>query len=285
MVSRSRAKNVARRRTQWRLACLQVGAGPDWECNFSKVMQKVRQALSRQVDVVALPEMFLWRGRLGAMRKLSREVTPEVLECFCRLARRSRTAFLLGSLVEKSREPDRFYNTSFLISEQGRIAARYRKIHLFDVRIQNKVNLRESRHMIHGSKVVSGKIFGVRVGLTVCYDLRFPELFRCLTREGCRLIFVPANFTHQTGKAHWETLLRARAIENQVFIAAPAQVGVHPIQGIRSYGNSLVVDPWGRVIARATAHREEILTASLDWDYQQALRKSFPVLRHQRLMS
>ena len=126
-------------------------------------------------------------------------------------------------------------------------------------------------------------IGGKRAGFAICYDLRFPELFRELTGRGCRMIFLPANFTKITGQAHWETLIKARAIENQVFMIAPAQTGKHPVTGVESFGSSMIVDPWGQVLARASLHREEVIWADLDWERQRVLRREFPVLRHRRL--
>ena len=225
--------------------------------------------------------MFFWRGPSRQLSKIASQVTPLVIDEFQKWARQNKTAVLLGSILEPA-PGGKFYNTSLLISEYGKIAARYRKIHLFDNRLKN-VKSRESRHIARGHKIVTGKVWGIRAGLTVCYDLRFPELFRQLVRKGARVIFVPSNFTFETGKAHWEILLRARAIENLAFIAAPAHTGTHPSTGIRRFGTSLIIDPWGEILQKGSLSREQILIADLDLARQTALRKVFPVLSHRVL--
>lgn len=261
-----------------RIACLQINAGQDWRQNLRRIRLQVRKALAQKPRLILLPEMFYWRGPARELSSMASRVTPEVIQEFRKIARDHRTAFLLGSLLEPAPR-GKFYNTSFLISEAGKIAARYRKIHLFDNTLKNAAS-RESRHIAAGRKVVTGQVWGVCVGLAVCYDLRFPELFRKLAAKGARVIFVPSNFTFETGKAHWEVLLRARAIENLVFIVAPAQTGIHPSSGIRSYGTTLIVDPWGRVLQKGKRTQEQILTADLDLSRQIHLRKVFPVLQH-----
>ncbi len=265
-----------------RVACLQVNAGADWEKNLEKTEKLALQALKYRPHVISLPENFYWRGSAAKMGFLSREVTPRLILAFKELARKHRVAVLLGSLFEPSSQKNKYYNTSVLISEKGSIAARYRKMHLFDVRL-NKVNICESKYFVPGEKVVTGKIWNVPVGLSICYDLRFPELFRQMAKRGARIFFLPSNFTKTTGQAHWEILLRARAIENLAFVVAPAQVGTHPSTGIESFGHSMIVDPWGKVLCRASGDREQIVMAELDLSSQKAVQKNLPVLQHRRL--
>ena len=220
----------------------------------------------------------------GVESYLAREVSPKVILEFQRRARQSGCAFLLGSLIEaSSRHRRQFYNTSILISEKGKVVGRYRKIHLFENDLPS-LRIREAKHIVPGKEVVFGKIWGIRSGLAICYDLRFPELFRKLVFQGCRIFFVPANFTYVTGEKHWEVLARARAIENLSFVIAPAQVGVHPESGIRSFGKSLILNPWGEVLAQGTTQREEVIYADLDLKFQEKLRRQFPVLRHRTLI-
>ena len=187
---------------------------------------------------------------------------------------------LAGSFLEKSNEA-RAYNTSLLISSQGDLLAQYRKIHLFDVDIPGQVSVRESDSMKPGEEVVVASTPLGTVGLSVCYDLRFPELYRGLSRKGAEIISVPSAFTFPTGAAHWEALLRARAIENQVYIIAPNQIGKN-VYGFADYGNSMIIDPWGKIIARAP-DRECFITAEIDLDYLEKVRKELPCLAHQRL--
>lgn len=269
---------------RFRVACLQISAGSDWRRNLDLVRKLVRQALRRGAELIALPETFYYRGSARCLKYLAREVTPSILREFKKLAADHHIAFLLGSMYEQSQRRNKYFNTSVLISERGKIAARYRKIHLFDISLKDKAVFRESRHIAPGSHAASGKIWGIPAGLTICYDLRFPELFRALSRCGSQIIFVPSNFTYATGKVHWEVLLRARAIENQVFIVAPAQTGRNPETGIRSFGTSLVIDPWGTVLARSGRGRQGIIMASLDFHSLDRLRRSFPVLKHRRLV-
>jgi len=254
-----------------------------WRLNLKKIDFWIHQALRSKPDLIALPEMFLARSPVNQFQELALKVRPLLIRLFQQKARETGVSFLLGSLLEPSREKSRYYNTSYLISETGKLVARYRKIHLFDIFLKDKVTICESKYIRAGRQISTGVICGVRSGLTICYDLRFPELFRRLTQLGSRLIFVPANFTEATGKAHWEVLLRTRAIENQVFIVAPAQVGTHPATKIKSFGTSLVIDPWGNVLARAHRFKEGVITADLDLGFQDRLRKAFPVLKHRVL--
>jgi len=270
-------------RKSFRVACIQNNAGSDTAKNLKRILELTGIALKLKPDVVALPENFYWRGAKQDLTRAAYEATPDVMQTFCALARKSATAFILGSIIEPSKDKKRFYNTLVHIAPSGRIQSAYRKIHLFDVRLPQGVSICESDTTQPGHEVVTALIGGNRSGFAICYDLRFPELFRELSRKGCRMIFLPANFTKTTGQAHWETLIRARAIENQVFMIAPAQTGKHPVTGVASYGSSMIVDPWGQVLARASLHREEVVWADLDWKSQNTLRREFPVLQHRRL--
>ncbi len=266
--------------SRWRAACIQMNATEDPSHNLFRATALIERAVRQKAKFIALPENFYWRGPAKMLGPMARE-TPNVVRYFQRLAKKNHVNILLGSLLEKSPEAGKYYNTSFLLSEKGICAARYRKIHLFKIGLR-RVRTDEARHIQPGNAAVTGKISGMDAGLTVCYDIRFPELYRRLTFKGAKLICVPSNFTEITGKAHWEILLRARAIENQVFILAPGQVGTHPESKIKSYGHSLIIDPWGRILAQGSESREEVLIATLDFGAQSELRKSFPVLAHQR---
>ena len=263
-----------------RAACIQIGAGEDLPENKKRALKRFHEAVRRGAGLIVFPENFLWRGRASGLLGAAAQ-TPGLVREFQALAKKNHTAVLLGSLLEKA--PGRkCFNTSFLISSSGKIAAKYRKIHLFDSKIKG-ARVKESSHVAGGSRPAAGVIEGIKMGLSVCYDLRFPELYRILSNQGCRILFVPSNFTETTGKAHWEILLRARAIENLSFVIAPGQVGVHPENRIRSFGTSLVIDPWGTVLARGSRSREEVLIADLDFKEQGRLRARFPVLMHRRL--
>lgn len=264
-----------------RVACIQISASENTGKNLVRLRRLLQQSLRKKPDLIALPENFFWRGPSRDLASVA-DRTPFLVRDFCRLAKETGTAFLLGSLIEHSSQAGKYFNTSFLISEKGKIAARYRKIHLFQIGMVH-VKTDESRHIMRGIRPATGRIFGETAGLSICYDLRFPELFRVLAARGAKLLFVPANFTYTTGLAHWEVLLKARAVENQAFVIAPAQTGVSPSSKIKSFGTSLIIDPWGRILARGSRHRQEVVTADLNLKDQTSLRKAFPVLKHRIL--
>lgn len=259
-----------------RVACLQVNAGSDWRKNVRRIEKQIEAARRSHPHLIALPENCFWRGPREQLAEVASQ-TEGLIRHFQTWSRKSKIALLIGSVVERAGAKGKYFNTSVLISETGTIA-RYRKIHLFDVNLKT-VKVQESKTVAAGTKVVTAKVCGVTVGLSICYDLRFPELYRALAEKGSRLLFVPANFTHTTGQAHWEILLRARAIENQCFVIAPAQCGT-PSNGIRSFGTSLIVDPWGKILAKAGQEKEQTLIAELNLQSQQQLMQSFPVLQH-----
>jgi predicted amidohydrolase len=182
-------------------------------------------------------------------------------------------------VAEASDDPARPYNTSVLLAPDGSIAATYRKIHLFDVEVENGPVDTESARVTAGDGTVTADVDGATVGLTICYDLRFPELYRALALAGAQIVTVPANFTERTGRDHWEVLLRARAIENGAYVLAPSQVFGPP--GQRAFGRSMVVDPWGTVIAQAP-DAVSIVRADLDLDRVAAIRRQIPALANRR---
>ena len=266
-----------------RVACIQNNAGRDWAKNWKSVKQMMERAVRGKAQLLVLPEFFYWRGSVQEMPDTARLGSPLILQEARRFAKEHACAILLGSLLEKSSEKNKYYNTSYLISESGKTIAKYRKIHLFDNHLK-EVKTCESETIRAGSKVVAANVRGVSCGLSICYDLRFPELYRGLSKAGAKIFFVPANFTYLTGKAHWDILLKARAIENQAFVLAPGQSGVHPSTKIRSYGNSRILSPWGEVLASASTSGEEVIFADLDFQRQDKLRRFFPVLKHTKLL-
>ena len=265
-----------------RIACIQMDAGDQFDRNLHQAFQLGHQASGLKADLIAYPETFLFRGAASRNAEAAKH-TKAVLHKFQHLACMGRVPILLGSVLEKSNRRGKYYNTSLLISNAGQLVATYRKIHLFDVKTPHNLKVSESRHILPGHAAVTVEQLGVQFGLTVCYDVRFPELFRNLALRGAEVIFVPANFVQETGRAHWHTLLRARAIENLVYIVAPAQVGKNPATGVRSFGHSLIIDPWGDILAEGSGHRREVVSAVIDTGKVQKLRRSFPVLKHSRL--
>ncbi len=261
------------------VGCVQINATSDFDRNLKKSIVLAHTAFHKGAQLIAFPEAFLHRGRPSSYKKVAEE-TDRVIHKFQHIACLSRTGILLGSILEKSAQRNRFYNTSLFISDHGRIAARYRKIHLFDVETPGRLSVRESKYILPGQSTAVMGWNGIKFGFSICYDLRFPEQFRRLVKQGAEVIFVPSNFLSETGKAHWHVLLRARAIENQVYIVAPAQVGLHLGLKHKAFGHSLIVDPWGKILAEGSGQREEAIIAEINIDYLKDLRKKFPVLMH-----
>ena len=262
-------------------AAIQMLALEDKEANLSHAESAVRQAAERGARIAALPEVFNWRGDKNDEKKNAEPVGGPTTERMARLARELKIYLLAGSFLETIPEARKCYNTSLLFGPDGRELARYRKIHLFDVSIKRGVIALESETREHGGEVVTAETEFGRVGLTICYDLRFPELYRALAAKGADIIFIPAAFTALTGEAHWEPLVRARAIENQCYVIAPDQIGHNP-KSFSTYGNSMIVDPWGRVLARAP-DLPSVITAEIDLDYLATVRAELPALKHRRL--
>ncbi len=262
-----------------RAACVQISAGSDWRKNLTSSICLAEKAVQKKARLIAFPENFLWRGSSRYLPVIADAIPRTAIPFFQLFAKRKKVFLLLGSLIFPSRIKSKFRNISILISDQGRILADYQKKHLFDVHLHG-LNIRESDYFLAGKKHKFTNILGRPAGFSICYDLRFPELYRDLSRRGCHLFFAPANFTYKTGEAHWETLIRARAIENQAFVLAPAQWGKNPDTGVRSYGHTMIVDPWGRTLDSLGSQGQGIVISDLDFKDQEALRRQFPVLRH-----
>jgi len=266
---------------QFIAAAVQVCAGSDKAVNLDKAEAYIVEAAHRGARLVALPEVCLWRGPRDEERRIAEPIPGPSTARLGSLARRLDLHVLAGSILEESGTP-KVFNTSVLFDPSGEIIARYRKLHLFDVDIAGQVTIRESDTRAAGDAIVAVPTALGVIGMTVCYDLRFPELFRRLTQAGAELIVVPSAFTFPTGAAHWEVLLRARAIENQVYVIAPDQIGRSP-SGVVDFGNSTIIDPWGKPLARA-ADRETVIFAEIDRDYQERVRRELPCLTHVKLM-
>jgi deaminated glutathione amidase len=266
-----------------RVAVCQMRSDGDVERNLDLASQLVRDAADGGADLAALPEYLEFMGPASRRAEVASEVPGPVTRRLGDVARARALWVLAGGVLESA--DGRVHDTSVLLDPEGEIAAAYRKIHLFDVALPDQPPIRESDSIAPGEAIVTARMGDVRLGLSVCYDVRFPELYRSLMAQGAQVMCVPAQFQHTTGRDHWHTLLRARAIENQAFVVAPGQWGPFgdPVEGRRSYGHSLVVDPWGRVLVEAPEEGDGVWFADLDIDSQRELRRSFPVLRHRRL--
>lgn len=266
-----------------RVAICQMHSGPDVEPNLAAAERLVREAADGGADLAALPEYLEFMGPASRRSEVAQPVPGPITDRLGALARARSMWVLAGGVLEA--HADRVYDTSVLIDRDGEVAASYRKIHLFDVALPDQPPIQESATMTPGDQLVTHPTEDARLGLSICYDVRFPELYRGLMAQGAEIMCVPAQFQHTTGKDHWHTLLRARAIENQSFVVAPAQSGAFgaPGESRRSFGHSLVVDPWGRTLVEAPEDGEGVWFADLDLDAMRALRRSFPVLQHRRL--
>ena len=261
------------------VALVQTDAGPDPEANVARAAELADAAASAGARLVALPEYLQYRGPDEGFRASARGIPGPFTEPFAAVARQHGCWILAGSLAETSADPARPYNTSVLIGPDGSIRARYRKIHLFDVAVDDGPTDVESARVTGGSEPVVTSVEGVAVGLTICYDLRFPELYRTLALAGAEVFAIPSNFTERTGRDHWEVLLRARAIENGAWVIAPSQIGGPP--GQPAFGRSMVIDPWGIVVAQAP-DRESIVHAVIDTARVPAVRRQIPALANRR---
>jgi deaminated glutathione amidase len=264
-----------------RVAAIQLTSGADRDANLRRIDRLLERAAAQGCQLAALPEVA--NVRTEPVRHSDAEPVPgPTTNRLAESARRLGIWINGGSLLEQSAEAEpRAFNTSVLIDPHGRIVASYRKIHLFDVDLDDGSSHRESRSVAPGCDAVTTFVEDLQVGLSVCYDLRFPELYRLLATGGARVLFIPSAFTALTGKAHWEVLLRARAIENQAFVVAPAQLGA--AEGASAcYGHSLIVDPWGEVLAEAD-DEETVIVADLDVQRLERLRREFPSLANRRL--
>jgi predicted amidohydrolase len=262
-------------------AAVQMLASDDKAANLREAERWVRQAAGQGAQVIALPEVFIWRGSKKLEREYAEEIPGPSSTAMAELARELKIYLLAGSILEAIPDSHKAYNTSLLFDPDGRLLASYRKIHLFDVDLANGVSLRESDTRAHGAEIVTAQTDLCVVGLSVCYDLRFPELYRGLAKNGAQLIFVPSAFTAYTGEAHWRALLRARAIENQAYVIAPDQFGKNP-KSFEAHGHSIIIDPWGKVLAEL-ADGPGVIMAEIDLEYLANVRAELPVLNHRRL--
>ena len=268
-----------------RVAAAQMTSTEDVDANLATARRLVHRAVDSGATFVTLPENFAFLGsdrdhRLAIAEPVREDGGP-ILTAMRTLARETRTHLLLGGFPERSEHPGHIYNTAVLLAPDGGVTATYRKIHLFDVDLPGGAQFRESEAVAPGRDVVVARFPWGGLGLSVCYDLRYPELYRQLTKSGARVLAIPSAFTAETGKDHWHVLLRARAIENQAFVVAAAQWGLHGGKRV-SYGHALVVDPWGVVLAECGNH-EGLAVADLDFAYQDNVRRNLPCLQHRRL--
>ena len=269
-----------------KVSLIQMNSISDKAANVASAKALIERAVSdERPDWVLLPEHFDWAGGRRADKLANAESLPGgPAYAMAQTMAKTHGIFVhAGSIMERIEGEDRIRNTSVVFNREGQEIARYSKIHLFDVTTPDGVSYRESETVKPGDAVVTYDCEGVTVGCSICYDLRFPELFLALADKGAQLIALPAAFTMQTGKDHWEVLLRARAIETESYVCASAQTGSFTVgnEQRQTYGHSLVADPWGHVVAKAS-DGPGVVSARLDFDQVSRVRAMIPVAQHRR---
>lgn len=265
---------------KYKIALIQMDTQNNYEENLKVIEEKVVEAFQNGASLVSLPENMNIIT-MDPKENVMEEIPGRTTNLLCKLAK-DMNIWIHGGSIKENSGTEKGYNTTVMINPDGKIIAKYRKLHLFDVSLKTGdtvTNIFESDRNLAGSEIVNVDTEIGNLGFTICYDLRFPELFRELVLRGAQIIFVPANFTYKTGEAHWTTLLRARAIENGCFIVAAAQTGVKPM--IDVYGHSTVIDPWGNILVEA-GMETGIVYAEIDLDKVETVRNQIPSLKNRR---
>lgn len=268
------------------VAAIQMNSINDKKANLQKAEAFIILSAEQGAKIVALPEMFNFSGEISEKKENAESIPGQTINYLRELARKLDIYILCGSILEKSQNSQEnngrelFYNTSVFLNPRGSLIAIYRKIHLFGIVLADGSRREESRLVTPGDEVVQVQDSLASFGFSICYDIRFPELYRKMAKRGVEIIFIPSAFLLQTGKDHWEVLVRARAIENQIYVVAPDQIG-EGLHGKASWGKSMIVDPWGTVLAKAT-EKEMVIFAEIDLSYQKEIRKSMPCLTNAR---
>ena len=262
-------------------AVCQMRSGEDVAKNLMSAETLVRDAARAGATFVSLPECMVFLRAEGESAPESQSIAGPWAKQFADLARELKVTILMGSFPETADEAARPYNTILLFGPDGQRIATYRKMHLFDIDMPGLEHLKESKAISAGTELVVVEAGFAKLGLSICYDLRFPELYRALSAQGAEVLLVPSAFTDRTGKDHWEVLLRARAIENLCYVLAPAQWGRHS-KNRASYGHAMIVDPWGMIVAQVP-DGEGVALAVLDFDRLHRLRAELPALSAKRL--
>jgi predicted amidohydrolase len=261
------------------VAAIQFCPNEDKAGNLKQAGKFIDIAVKEGADVAVLPEMFNCCGHTKVMVENAEKIPGDTINALSDKAKKHGIYIVCGSIFEKVGKT-KVYNTSVIVGRNGEIVAKYSKVHLFDVDIQDKIRYKESENVVAGEKLVTADMGDVKVGMSICYDLRFCELYRSLALKGAKIIFIPSAFTATTGEFHWEPLVKARAIENQAFVVTANQIGTSP-NNITCYGNSMIVDPWGRVLAKAK-DKDNVIFAEIDLDLLEEVRSEIPLFEHRR---
>ncbi|MCS7259427.1 MAG: carbon-nitrogen hydrolase family protein [Anaerolineae bacterium] len=265
-----------------RVAVVQMRVAGERDANLARALQLIEQAARRGAELVVLPEYVTFLGALERFAEAAETVPGPTTEALAACARQYGIYLHTGSLIERSPVNGRFYNTSCVLDPQGALIAVYRKVHLFDATLSGSLNERESQVILPGDALCLAQLPELVLGLSICFDLRFPEMYRRMALAGAEAFAVPAAFMRVTGRAqHWEILLRARAIENHAYVLAAGQCG-RDAAGRPHYGNSMIIGPWGEILAAAPEEGECVLIARVERTLVQRRRKEIPVLQLQR---
>jgi nitrilase len=264
-----------------RVACIQISSRHKVEHNLETVAQYLEKAAKAKVQLALLPEDFSCIAKNENERLANAKKYPMILDFLCTQAKHNHLWVIAGSTLAPIANSEKLHNRSLIIAPDGNIQSEYDKMHLFDASLDTET-WKESEQTEAGSSPVMQAIDASwKVGVSICYDLRFPELYRHYSQHGCHILTVAAAFTVPTGKAHWEVLLRARAIENQCYVLAAAQYGTHD-DGRKTYGHSMIINPWGEIIAELPTG-EGMITADLSYQTLEHIRQSLPALQHRRI--
>ncbi len=264
-----------------RVAVVQTNSASERAENVARASALVDQAVNAGAELVLLPEYVTFLGPHSRFAEMCEPIPGPSTDLLAAVARRHRIYLHAGSLIEEATPSGRFYNTSTLFDPQGELIATYRKIHLFDVNVPGQVMETESAAVLPGDSLTLATLPEITLGLSLCFDLRFPEMYRQLAVAGAEAFVVPAAFTRATGHAHWEVLLRARAIENHAYVLAAAQYG-RDAAGLWRHGRSMIIDPWGQLLAQAPEEGEMVLVADIRRDLVLRRRREMPVLALRR---
>ncbi len=262
------------------VAAIQMNSGPDRDQNLESAIALIELAADEGATYVQVPEYFNYLGPARSFNDVAEPIPGPTTTRMAAVAKRRRIHLHLGSMLER-RDDERPSNTSVLLGSTGSILATYRKTHLFDVDVPGAVTHRESDDLSAGEELVVARLKRFTVGLSVCFDVRFPELYRELTANGADVLAIPAAFNAVTGRSHWHVLVRSRAIENHAFVVAATQAGVTS-DGIATFGHALIVDPWGVILAESSGDEPQVITATLDLDEVSRRRAQIAVMRFRR---
>ncbi|MGR3219051.1 MAG: carbon-nitrogen hydrolase family protein [Candidatus Anammoxibacter sp.] len=260
------------------VAAIQLTANDDKKRNIEIALGFIDSAIEKGAELIVLPEMFNCYSFPDVMVQNAETVPGFTTDILAKKARENGVYIIFG--IYETANDQKAYNTCVAIGPDGNIIDTYRKTHLFDLDVKGTITYKESDNVVPGKKITILPIKDINCGIAVCYDLRFPELFRVMTLKGALFFAMPCAFTHATGKWHWDSLVKARAIENQTFLVAANQVGKHP-NNIVSHGNSMIVDPWGRVLAHASDD-DNIIISQLDFEILKTVRNEMPLVNQRR---